>query len=69
MLQLPVSEGASWDEQTNIFSVLVCSLLARINSGVEADHIDRLLAEVRRLLKTKTSVTPLLVKGVPFYFP
>lgn len=43
-------KGASWDEQTNIFPSLFCSSLARINPGVEADDIDRLLAEVRLLL-------------------
>jgi len=43
-------KGASWDEQTNIFSALFCSSLARINPGVEADDIDRLLAEVKLLL-------------------
>lgn len=42
--------GASWDEQTNIFPTLFCSSLARINPGVEADDIDRLLAEVKLLL-------------------
>ncbi|MBA1300142.1 type I restriction endonuclease subunit R [Pseudomonas carnis] len=43
-------KGASWDEQTNIFPALFCSSLARINPGVEADDIDRLLAEVKLLL-------------------
>ena len=43
-------KGASWDEQTNIFSELFCSSLARINPGVDADDIDRLLAEVKLLL-------------------
>lgn len=43
-------KGAAWDEQTNIFPALFCSSLARINPGVEADDIDRLLAEVRLLL-------------------
>ncbi|MEX5491899.1 type I restriction endonuclease [Pseudomonas asgharzadehiana] len=43
-------KGASWDEQTNIFPALFCSALARINPGVEADDIDRLLAEVKLLL-------------------
>lgn len=42
--------GASWDEQTNIFPTLFCSSLARINPGVEADDIDRLLDEVKLLL-------------------
>ena len=43
-------KGAFWDEQTNIFPALFCSSLARINPGVEADDIDRLLAEVKLLL-------------------
>lgn len=43
-------KGASWDEQTNIFPALFCSSLARINPGVEADDIDRLLVEVKLLL-------------------
>lgn len=43
-------KGASWDEQTNIFPALFCSSLARINPGVKADDIDRLLAEVKLLL-------------------
>lgn len=43
-------KGASWDEQTNIFPALFCSSLARVNPGVEADDIDRLLAEVKLLL-------------------
>lgn len=43
-------KGASWDEQTNIFPALFCSSLARINPGVEADDIDRLLAEVKLML-------------------
>jgi type I restriction enzyme R subunit len=43
-------KGASWDEQTNIFPALFCSSLARINPGVDADDIDRLLAEVKLLL-------------------
>lgn len=43
-------KGAAWDEQTNIFPALFCSSLARINPGVEADDIDRLLAEVKLLL-------------------
>lgn len=43
-------KGASWDEQTNIFPALFCSSLARINPGVEANDIDRLLAEVKLLL-------------------
>lgn len=43
-------KGASWDEQTNIFPGLFCSSLARINPSVEADDIDRLLAEVKLLL-------------------
>lgn len=43
-------KGASWDEQTNIFPGLFCSSLARINPGVEADDIERLLAEVKLLL-------------------
>lgn len=43
-------KGASWDEQTNIFPALFCSSLARINPGVEAADIDRLLAEVKLLL-------------------
>jgi len=43
-------KGASWDEQTNIFPALFCSSLAKINPGVEADDIDRLLAEVKLLL-------------------
>lgn len=42
--------GASWDEQTNIFPSLFCTSLARINPGVEADDIDRLLTEVKLLL-------------------
>ncbi|WP_456025955.1 type I restriction endonuclease subunit R [Pseudomonas capeferrum] len=43
-------KGASWDEQTNIFPALFCSSLARINPGVDADDIDRLLVEVKLLL-------------------
>jgi len=43
-------KGASWDEQTNIFPALFCSSLARINPEVDADDIDRLLAEVKLLL-------------------
>lgn len=43
-------KNASWDEQTNIFPALFCSSLARINPGVEADDISRLLAEVKLLL-------------------
>ncbi|EPN64066.1 type I site-specific deoxyribonuclease [Pseudomonas syringae pv. actinidiae ICMP 18807] len=43
-------KGASWDEQTNIFPALFCSSLARINPGVDADDIDRLLTEVKLLL-------------------
>ncbi|ELC0914907.1 type I restriction endonuclease subunit R [Pseudomonas aeruginosa] len=43
-------KSASWDEQTNIFPAHFCSSLARINPGVEADDIDRLLAEVKLLL-------------------
>lgn len=43
-------KGASWDKQTNIFPALFCSSLARINPAVEADDIDRLLAEVKLLL-------------------
>lgn len=43
-------KGASWDEQTNIFPELFCSSLARINPGVDADDINRLLAEVKLLL-------------------
>ncbi|AZD15333.1 type I restriction endonuclease [Pseudomonas chlororaphis] len=43
-------KGASWDEQTNIFPALFCSSLARINPSVEAEDIDRLLAEVKLLL-------------------
>ncbi len=43
-------KGASWDEQTNIFPAVFCSSLARINPGVDADDIDRLLAEVKLLL-------------------
>ena len=43
-------KGAFWDEQTNIFPALFCSSLARINPGVDADDIDRLLVEVKLLL-------------------
>lgn len=43
-------KGASWDEQTNIFPALFCSSLARINPGVDADDIARLLAEVKLML-------------------
>jgi type I restriction enzyme R subunit len=43
-------KGASWDGQTNIFPALFCSSLARINPGVDADDIDRLLVEVKLLL-------------------
>ena len=43
-------KGASWDERTNIFPALLCSALVRINPGVDADDIDRLLAEVKLLL-------------------
>lgn len=43
-------KGASWDEQTNIFPALFCSSLARINPGVDAHDIDRLLVEVKLLL-------------------
>jgi type I restriction enzyme R subunit len=43
-------KDADWDKQTNIFPALFCSSLARINPGVEADDIDRLLAEVKLLL-------------------
>jgi|GEM_PF-813142 len=41
----------SWDEQTNIFPALFCSSLANINPGVEADDINRSLAEVKLLLE------------------
>ena len=42
--------GAVWDEETNIFPQLFRAAIARINPGVEADGIDRLLTEVKLLL-------------------
>ncbi len=43
-------KDATWDEETNIFPELSRAAIAKINPGVEADDIDRLLADVKLLL-------------------
>ncbi|MBZ5795414.1 DEAD/DEAH box helicase family protein [Burkholderia contaminans] len=43
-------KDAFWDEETNIFPELFRASIARINVGIEADEIDRLLADSKLLL-------------------
>ena len=43
-------KGATWDEDTNIFPEQFRIAIARINPEMEADDIDRLLADVKLLL-------------------
>lgn len=43
-------KGAYWDEQTNIFPELFQKAIARINTDIDDDDIERLLANVKLLL-------------------
>lgn len=43
-------KGQSWDLDTNIFPELFSSAIARINPGIEADDVSRLLEDVKLLL-------------------
>lgn len=43
-------KNATWDEETNIFPELFRAAIARINPDIEADDIDRQLADVKLLL-------------------
>lgn len=43
-------KNAEWDEDTNIFPKLFGEAIARINPGLEAVEIDRLLSDVKLLL-------------------
>jgi len=45
--------SAVWDEETNIFPDLFRAAMARINLGMDADDIDRLLAEVKLSLENE----------------
>lgn len=42
--------SAKWDKESNIFPELFSAAIARINPGIEADDIKRLLADVRLML-------------------
>ena len=46
-------KNAAWDEETNIFPDLFRSAIAKINPGVDADDIDRLLVDVKLLLENE----------------
>jgi type I restriction enzyme R subunit len=46
-------KSAVWDEETNIFPDLFRAAMARINPGMDADDIDRLLAEVKLSLENE----------------
>lgn len=43
-------KGQSWDLSTNIFPDLFFSAITRINSGIEADDVSRLLEDMKLLL-------------------
>lgn len=43
-------KDSAWDEETNIFPALFSEAIARINPGMGADDITRLLADVKLLL-------------------
>ncbi|MDH7942528.1 type I restriction endonuclease [Pseudohongiella sp. SYSU M77423] len=43
-------KGQSWDLDTNIFPELFSSAITRINPGIEADDVSRLLEDVKLLL-------------------
>lgn len=40
-------KNAVWDEESNIFPDLFRAAIARINSGIDSDDIDRLLTDVK----------------------
>jgi len=46
-------KNANWDDDTNIFSDLFRSAIARINPNVAANDIDRLLVDVKLLLENE----------------
>lgn len=46
-------KDAVWDEETNIFPDLFRTSMARINPGLDADDIDRLLADVKLSLENE----------------
>jgi type I restriction enzyme R subunit len=46
-------KNANWDDDTNIFSDLFRSAIARINPDVAANDIDRLLVDVKLLLENE----------------
>ena len=46
-------KNAVWDEETNIFPDLFSAAIARINPGMDADDIDRLLTDVKLSLENE----------------
>ena len=46
-------KNAVWDEETNIFPDLFRSAIARINPDIDADDINRLLADVQLSLENE----------------
>jgi type I restriction enzyme R subunit len=46
-------KNAEWDEENNIFPDLFRTAMARINPGIEADDIERLLADVKLSLENE----------------
>jgi type I restriction enzyme, R subunit len=46
-------KGAVWDEDTNIFTDIFRTSIARVNPGIEESDIDRLLAEIRFALENE----------------
>ena len=46
-------KNAVWDEETNIFPALFRTSMARINPGLDADDIDRLLIDVKLSLENE----------------
>lgn len=46
-------KNAVWDENTNIFPELFHTAIARINSGIASDDVDRLLADVKLSLENE----------------